>query len=198
MKKKTTAFCSIEPTYPQSGYITLLFITSDNEITNIYPMMPIFEQVDQITPSIMEVVKNIDKNYDYRIHENAVLIPITYHARFPLKRAYWKNPIQHFDEIDRLKIFMPVVRNPAFYKLLVTPTFLDEKNLWHLHATLPILISSKDEIIERFMCTSDHPVDERAKSAALYLLGTPVKFNWNTRKITGIHVELQRTEEERN
>jgi hypothetical protein len=83
--------------------------------------------------------------------------------------------------MDRLRLFKKAADKPELYKLLVTPSFLEET--WTFEAALPFFISSPLTLIERFMLSSDWPVAQEAKFSAFYTFGKPLRFNWRTKAI---------------
>lgn len=179
-------YCSIAPDFPKDGFIIilLLFNIEDNKVMGILPLSSIFTHPDQVENTVMDLLQN-GKNKELTVLTNAILIPIKFHSLYPLERKYWENPTIHFDTWDRVKLFIPVLEQPAFYHLLVTPSSI-EKEQTILHATLPLTNPDDTETIKKFMLTSDLPVDERANSAAIYSLGNSIKFNWQTKEVEKI------------
>lgn len=132
---------------------------------------------------------NREKTNALNIVDTSVIVPITLQRLYPLKREFWENPSVHYDAFDRLKGFWNAVERPNFYQLLVTPLWVNKELFFH--AAIPFYVSSTDRDIESFMLTSDYPVDERAKFAALYTLGIPLRFNWKTGDVTKTTFKLK-------
>lgn len=189
-KLKDEEYCVIEPVFPKDAFIivAILFNTKEQNITGILPLSTVFTAPEEVKVTLLDIVKN-SKDQNFTLLTECMLIPIKLHALHSLKKEYWANPSIHYDTWDRIKQFLPVVNNPTLYHLLVTPSYIEEKQNPILQAALPLLNPNDTELIEKFMLTTDLPVDERAKSAAIYSLGKPMRFNWETKEVNSAQEE---------
>lgn len=182
----------LTPDFPTSAYISLVFMVEGENIIGIYPMSSVYESLDDIAQSIFAAADSLVENDTYEVHEVALVLPIKFHSLFPLKREYWENPKDHFDDMHRVKAFAPVIRFPELYQLLVTPSQLDKDGRWHFTAALPFTVSDRTPaILEQFMLNSDFPVFSQADSSAIYLIGKSSHFNWRTGEIVEIEEPLK-------
>ncbi len=179
-------YCSLTPDYPKIAYMIFLNPIKGARLLDPYPMAFIYRTLEEVTEVATEATKEIQESAQFTIRQHVLLLPIHFSSLFTLRREFWQDPTHHYDSLDRMKTFQKVANAPQFYKLLVTPTYLDENGKWHLNATLPLYQNADKKIIERFMFHSDQSVDERAKFAAVYTFGTPTRFNWETRQISAI------------
>lgn len=178
-------FCSITPPYPVRAYIVSFFLQVEDQITLI-TLSLISQTPEDIVADMQELVEHVEKekeNDQIQVMESCLVIPITYAAAVPLKKKYWANPSMKYSGDDRQKAFIQLLNNTKLYQLLVLPYFHDkETDKWQFSATIPLLAHPSPETIERFMMTSDAVVDQTAKTAALYDLTDPIRFNWKTKK----------------
>lgn len=175
-------FCSRTPQFPLRAYIVYFFMSEENKMSMVYPLESIYKTVSEIQSAAQNYAAALEEKDTMDIVHTAVIIPINFDRLYNLKQEFWDNPILHYDEIDRMRAFLHVAEKPQLYKLVVTPMWYEEE--LHLSAAIPFYISSADSEIDKFMFTSDYPVDERAKYAAIYTLGTPLRLNWKTGEIS--------------
>lgn len=178
MKKQK--FCYLEPPFPARAYAASVFIVGEEGVEFIYPLLSIYTDLTDLQHEIQTMVSARPLS-DIEIPDISILIPLTLKERFPLKPAFWDKPLYDYGDLDRMRIFLRFFNTPEFYNLLVTPTYFDEKtNDWSMWATLPFLQNASIKVVEQFMLHSKHPVDTRAKSAAIYSCTYPKRFNWKT------------------
>jgi len=181
-KKTSTDFCSQEPNFPEHGFMTFLFIMHQENTLGVYPLITLFTSMSEVGPTIEEILDKANPEDGAVISESAIVVPVTFLSRYPLRREFWTNPSHHFDDDNRIKEFMPILTKYQFYQLLVTPASY-KKEAWIFHATIPFLISMPGSFVENFMLLSDWPVDQSAKSAGIYAFGQPQRYNWKTQEI---------------
>ncbi len=191
VKRKNNEFCSLEPDFPKEAFITFLLLSENYNMLGMYPMPSIYRTFDDVTYSMQKTVHEANKKGDFSINDICILIPISFAVQYPLRREFWTKPAMHFGDNERIKIFTPVALHPEFYRLLITPTYFDNNGIWHLHATLPLHLSTNFSAIEQFMLLSDQPVDERAKYAAVYNLGHAIRYNWKTKETSTMQMEVR-------
>lgn len=186
-RTKSLKYCYISPKYPTSAYAVMLFLLKDDQVHSILALNYIYNSTQEVSVEIEQLAKDASFKKDAKVSEIAVLLPLYFHNHYPLKKDFWKDPTNHYHNTDRSFAFLKLADNCRNFLLLVTPTYYDEKGkIWDLHATLPLPITCGDEVIENFMQTSDQVVDIRAKNAALYTCGKPIKFNWKTQELTPV------------
>jgi|SRR3990167_9364055 len=179
-------YCTLTPDYPNTAYMIFLNPIKGARVFDPYPMTFIYRSLDEVSQVVQEAVKEIQNLGELSVLQHVMLLPLRFVSHYPLRREFWQNPSHHYDSLDRLRTFQPLAKTPQFYKLLVTPTFLDDYGKWHLNATLPLYLSMNESVIEQFMYHSDQSVDERAKCAAIYTFGKPMQYNWETQKVADI------------
>lgn len=149
-----------------------------------YPFINLVTTLDEIVRDINDFSKYADKEGDIVIEDICTIVPITFHSLFPLRKEFWKSPTQHYDSNDRIKLLIQAISKYELYKLLVTPS--TENNFKNVSAAIPFYLSADNSLVEKFMLTSDWPVDPEAKYAAFYLLNKPKIFNWKTKQLSDI------------
>ncbi|MBI4097210.1 MAG: hypothetical protein HY428_02225 [Candidatus Levybacteria bacterium] len=179
-----TEYCTLAPDYPSAAYMIFLNPIKGARVLDPYPMTFVYRSLDEVIKILREAVSEIRISGELTILQHVILLPLRFATLYPLRREFWQSPTHHYDSLDRLRTFKPLAKTPQFYKLLVTPTFLDDTGKWHLNATLPLYLSMNENIIEQFMFHSDQSVDERAKYAAIYTFGKPIQYNWETKKVS--------------
>ncbi len=182
MAKKATAYCSLEPVFPDQGHIVFLFVLHEGQEIGLVPLDGIYETTEVATRAINTVLSQLSETKNITVAEESLIIPINKKDLFHMQRSYWTTPSFTYDQQTRIRAFTPVAHYPEMYSLLVTPHLYDDATgIWHLHATLPFL--AKDDakiVIEQFMLSSDQIVEPRAKHSAIYALGEKMQFNWRT------------------
>ncbi len=175
----------MDPEFPRQAYMMFVFMVSEGTMIGVYPLSTIFASPREAAIAVRELVASSAER-DITVPEVGILVPVVLDRLLPMKEEYWDNPTQSYGIPERMNVFLPVANQPQMYKLLVTPSHY-EKGTWYFSAVLPLLLSAGDDLIEKFMTTSDHPVDTRAKHAAIYLFQSPVSFNW----VTGEEQEVE-------
>jgi hypothetical protein len=182
MAKKATAYCSLEPVFPDQGHIVFLFVLHEGQEIGLVPLDGIYETTEIAAKAVDTVLSQLSETKNITVAEEALIIPITRKDLFHMQRSYWTTPSFTYDQPMRIRAFTPVAHYPEMYSLLVTPyVYNDETGAWHLNATLPFLAKDNAKnVIEQFMLSSDQIVDPRAKHSAIYRLGEKMQFNWRT------------------
>lgn len=183
---KNAEFCTLTPDFPPEAYMVFLNPIKGARILQPYPMAFIYKSLDEVNEVITQAVQEIQTSNEFNVKQHSLLLPIHFHTLYPMRREFWQSPSHHYDSLDRMRTFQQVATTPELFKLLVTPTYLDENGKWHLNATLPFFQTSDEKLIEQFMFHSDQSVDKRAKFAALYTFGKPTQYNWETQEISVI------------
>ena len=185
-KKHEPHFHSVDVEFPDKAYAVYIIAEDGERNPKVYPLTPIFYTLEEVAFYIRESEEHFLESEDYSIQESALLLPLHLEKLWPLKEEYWHAPSQHYDGLDRIRLFMEVPKQYQLYKLLVTPSGIDEEHNVFLDAALPILASASasDKLLEEFLNRSDYPVLETAKNAALYSFGIPFRFNWQTGKVS--------------
>lgn len=179
------AYCSLEPEFPAKAYLLYFFILHQDQLMGMVPLEPIFT----LPAGASEAVQNMLNQFDtmkevVTIPHECLLIPLTRHGLFPLRKEFWKKPALTYDYHARVKTFSGVSDHPSFYSLLVTPSVFDDMTKeWHLNAAIPLDTPEDTKTIEQFMFNSDYVVEPRAKHAGIYTMGEKIRFNWETQEM---------------
>ncbi|OGK39935.1 hypothetical protein A3A74_07860 [Candidatus Roizmanbacteria bacterium RIFCSPLOWO2_01_FULL_35_13] len=182
MKKKVN-YCSLTPDFPKQAFVSLIFISDGKEIVKIYPLRTLFSSEFEVSQDLNNLTKRPEfKDSRLKIEDRTILIPIYFHSHFFLKKEFWKKPDYHLEEERRLDSFLKVHSNHQFYKILILPQEYKKKN-WIFYVSLPFYLNTDLKTIENFMLGADEPVELRAKYAAFYTAGKPMRFDRITRKI---------------
>jgi hypothetical protein len=181
---KSVKYCSLQPDFPRKASMLVLF-TFARETAFPLPLELVSASLEELTAYARRGIRTVRNQYDQvKIQNIDILIPLVLSAKIPLKRQYWANPSVEFPYWDRVKAFLNLIDKPQLHQLLVTPRFYDARNKkWKFEAALPMLRNAGMPVVESFMLYSKQPVDMRAKSAAIYLPGVPVRFDWRKQKI---------------
>lgn len=180
--KKTKDYCSLTPVFPDKAYLIYIFILHNGQLVALLPLDTIFSDPDTAIEGVKAAISQLDPvSQNMTILEECIIIPMQYQSLFSLKKEYWKKPVLHYSPQVRAKTFLPVIENPLFFSILVTPfVFDDTTSIWHFSAALPLINPPDTKEIEKFMYQSDHVVEIRAKNAAIYSLENKLRFNWKT------------------
>ena len=172
-------------TYPKEAFMAGVFIIDEKgEVKTIYPFDSVYNSLEEISEQCrtsFEFNKRINKRWG--IHEISIVLPIDFERHFPLKPEYWQNPTATYDDIQRMSLFNEAFTALPLFQLLVTPIFNPRERKWHFNAAIPFKITASDREVESFMLSSDYSVDERAKYAAIYKFGKPIRYNWRKEKV---------------
>lgn len=159
----------------------------EEEIVHIHPFYLLQKTIAEIVMDI-RLIRNEYENKDFRIDDVLIIMPVLFHSYVPLKRIYWNDPWITFDPEMRADEFARILDYSDFYRILVTPSLTEKKEEVFAAAT-PFYKTAKDKDIENFMLTTDFPVDETAKFAALYEPQKPFELEW--RKDEHKYADLQ-------
>ena len=182
---KDIDYCSLEPIFPERAFMLFLLVLHKDQLLGIVPVDSIYTTPDNASLGVEDTVKQFETmDQEITIPKECLLIPLQRESLYPLRKEFWTKPQLTYNSQLRMKTFSGFYEHPTFYSLLVTPFALDDKtNTWYLHAALPLIDKKETTLIERFMKTSDHVVEPRAKYAALYSTDQKLRFNWATGEI---------------
>jgi len=181
--KTKKRYCYLEPDFPRSAFVVIVFFVGKN--TAVFPLHQTVTSQDDAARYVKEIYDHMkSKSPDIDIPELCSLIPITFHTLIPLKREYWQHPTLKYTYDQRDSLFLKLMDNPTLHQLLVTPAYYNsKKKIWEFTASLPLPYNASPKIIEQFMFQSDQAVDARAKSAAIYSVGEPKRYNWKENEV---------------
>ena len=177
-------YCTKNPKFPKKLYFVGIFITLKDNIEFV-PFHQAFTNIKNISDYILNLYKELeDKFRDSEIAPQVVVIPLTYDHNLPLKKEYWDGEHETFTSETRTSLFIHLVKNPLFFKLLVTPNRYDEKkDNFEFEVAIPFKINSCEKDAEQFMLHSDYPVNTSASHVALYTPSRPRRYNYKTKKL---------------
>lgn len=179
-------YCYLDPKFPKEAFLLYIFLFHkvQEKPIGLIPFDGIYKSPDEAADAVPPVVEKAAMDTSY-IHPDGVLVPIRFHSHYPLRKEFWVEPTMKYEGFDRSLLFMPVIRSPELYHVLVVPQFIKGKKTI-FNPALPLKNINDTKTIENFMLTSDLVVDGRAKYAAIYSLGKSLRFNWETRKISEV------------
>lgn len=184
---KDFRYCTYTPVFPKNAYMIIAHINhkslSRNNIQK-YPFINLVTSPDEIIKDISDLSKYADSKGEMFIEDTCTIVPVTFHSLFLQREEFWGNPTQHYDPDDRIKLIIQAISRFEMYKLLTT-SYIENK-IKTVAAAIPFYLSADNSLIEKFMLTSDWPVDAKAKYAAFYLFNNPKSFNWKTKEVTDI------------
>lgn len=184
-KDSKRAYCSVVYSFPENALLLFLLIHDHKKLTILYPIGPIYNSIQDIL-SDSRYFGNITSGEDgLSLSEEALILPIKLEKLYPLEKRFWLTPQINYSHLDRLELFSRVASNHSFFKLIVTPLTYGKKTLFM--SAFPYYTTANDKIVETFMLTSNFPVDQKAKFAAIYNFEKGVHLNWHT----GIISELR-------
>lgn len=177
VKKKDIQYCTEDVPYPLKAYVVALFCTSESELKIIWPLTTLQSDYKDIVKSVRTFQKQVTgKKNGIILPDICFVMPVLFTRKYPLRKEFWQKPSNPYETSQRLSSFVHAIDKPLLYSLLVTP--MKYRNSWRYAAALPIPNSTSDSVIEQFMKTSDWPVEESAKDAAIYSFSTVIIYNW--------------------
>lgn len=185
-KRINTAYCSKVARFPKEAYLNYVFYAKDEDIVMLYPFEVVYPSITTLQNSMKKYAFDWNKEIanGMEIIDVSIIVPITLETLYPLRKEFWDNPTYHFDDLDRFRGFWRAAAKPSFYKVIVTPQWIGTRVSFQ--AIIPFYITATRKDIDTFMLYSDYPVDEAAKYAAIYTIGTPLRFNWRTGDVSTV------------
>lgn len=182
-------FCTIDPPFPVSGFAALLLVSAGGGEKTFIPYDHLVPSLEQVASGAHVYMHHIEEEDDsIAVEDVCVVMPVVLDRRYPLRREFWESPDSDFGMREQAMPFLKACDMPEMYSLLVTP-YLSEEGLWQFRAALPILNTTPDISLERFMLHSTWPVSEQAKYAAVYRLSVSRIFNWATGQVVNRPLE---------
>lgn len=174
-------YCSVDPKFPKKGYLVTFFFS--NEVNqSIYPIENFYLRPQDAIPDMQEMRT---KYPDTQIYSELILVPLHFNHHIEMKKEYWtESKSLPYNIQDRIKVFLRFLGEPVFYEMLVVCSGKDRKKKWRFNSAIPLKLNASQKEIDNFMYNSNLPVDERSKYSAIYSIGTPKRFNWETGEIT--------------
>lgn len=165
--KRPKRKCWRSPSFPSQGLVGIIPIVDDQDnIYAAYTASELYENTEEFLKQTYETGQALQKK-KIQIADICVIMNISFAKLVQLKPEYWQNPSINYRDVDRAMIFAESIRYPGLYSVLVTPAGRKKRHDI-LHATIPLLRSNETEQLDKFMKLSDYPVDQTAKSAAIY------------------------------
>jgi len=176
-------YCYLEPEFPQSGFlISVFFRDAENGMKFLYPMIPLFASIDQA----VKYVERDEKRYIKRriFPYGAAVYKLVCQDRLPLKKEYWTKTTGEIGSYERMMAFLELSKHPLLYRVVVVPRYYDKKIKDFNYAVAhPFYVSSDNRPLEMYMLKSQMPVDEKAKSAAIYGIEEVFGWGWESKKL---------------
>jgi len=176
-------YCSLDPDFPEHAFICTLILNKENKIRAPFFLNQVYTNLKELGTEINKISSELVSKPGWQVEENALITEITFVKLYPLKREYWGKPLLDYTFESRDQNLEAALLKPEMHFLLVTPSlFIEKDKSWYLTAPIAFLKSASDKTIEKFMLTSNWPVEERAKSAAIYHFSHDLLYNWQTHK----------------
>lgn len=173
-------FCTREPNFPRYAFVAAIWLEAEKQ-NFFYTLKQVFTNLSDMTNLAGELQKEKGDKVK-EITDLTIIIPIKLERLFPMKPEYWKKPEVKFGQWEQMNLYTKMLIDYRPYKLVVTSLGLENGKEYFL-APLPVLDIDLDNKIDLFMKMSDHPVDETAKSSAVYSIGEPFGYNFKTGEI---------------
>lgn len=189
---KDIKYCSVHPDFPKNAYMIIAHITHKSlsrSYVRKYPFINLVTTLDEVVSDINDFSRFADNKSKIIVEDICTIVPVYFHSLFPLREEFWKNPAQNYDAQERIKLLNQAISKFEMYKLLATPHI--ENAFETVAAAIPFYLSADNSLIEKFMLTSDWPVDPKAKYAAFYLFDKPKRFNWKTKQLSDIKYVIE-------
>ncbi len=184
MKKKNIKYCYREPDYPESAYLGVTFISTNDGFKFIHPMMEMQLTLKALKTRINKFEKELTdkKNGPLSVY-GVVVIKINFNKTFPLKKEYWIDTKDSPIKPDfRVKEYMKMLDDVyQFYNIMILPDHYDvKKKKWHYINWIPVLVTTDDKKFEELALISDEPVDPSSKSIGIYSIEFVRGFDLDT------------------
>ncbi len=182
--KKDVHYCSYTPDFPIEAYMIIANLVHrllPKDYIQKYPFTNLVTTLDEAVRDIIDLSKYADTKREIFIEDFCTLVPVTFHSLFPQREEFWGNPSQNYDTQTRTNLINQAVSRFELYKLLATAYI--ENGTKTIATAIPFYLSAENSLVEKFMLTSDWPVDPEAKYAAFYLFKEPKRFNWKTKEL---------------
>lgn len=176
MAGSTKKYCYRTPKFPKASYLVFVLIKVGEEVVHLHPFYLLEKSLSEIAMDV-RLIRDEYESEDFLIDDVVIVIPLTFHSFFPLKRSFWKRPSLPYTPDMRANEFAKILEYEDLFRILITPS-LTEVNEEVFAAAMPFYKNTSEKDIERFMYMSDFPVDETAKFAALYEPQKPFDFKW--------------------
>lgn len=186
-------YCSYTPDFPKNAFMIishLIHKSLPHDYIQKYPFINLVSNLDEIVEDLSDLSKYADSKGEMIVTDTCTVVPVSFHSLYELHEEFWMKPTHHYDPDDRIKLLIQAISQYEMYKLLVTPHIEDK--IETVAAAIPFYLSAENTLIEKFMLTSDWPVDAKAKYAAFYLFNEPRRFNWKTKEITDIIIRKEK------
>lgn len=186
---KTIQFCTKQVEYPKEGYAVILYLINSEKQNIVYPHSQVFPTKEHIKTELLAFRKDMQDSHGVTLFETCLLMPVFFEADFPLRPEFWEHPDTDYTHNDRRSTFLAASVNAGLHKLLVTPSKTKKEGWQHL-AALAFPVSTPMQTLEQFMMTSNWPVEETAKNAAIYTFGEPRMYDWLLKQETGAKINV--------
>ncbi len=187
MKKKlNNEYCTQIPKFPTKAVVAFLLLEEEDAKLGLVPSSLIYTSIDEAARSINDISVSLYDSRRVIVNEIALLANISIEKHIPLSREYWSNPSINYGIEEKIRAFTKIPYYPSFYKIIVTPTYLDSHGIWYFDPAFPYLKNNSEDIIKQFMLKTNHVVEMKAKYAALYDIDSIYSFDWQDRKISPV------------
>lgn len=184
MSKEPKKYCYLSPAFPKNGVAVLLLLEEQEQRVGIVPSSVVYTSLTDTARSISEIALSLKSSRSVSVADVSLLINISFEKKIPLYKYYWRVPEVNYSIEEKIKSYTKLPYHPHFYKIVVTPTLVDEYGKWYFDPAFPILNTAADSVIETFMSTTNHVVEHKARFAALYSVEDLFSFNWKQKKVS--------------
>lgn len=170
---------SIYVDYPKQAYIVYLLIMRENNLNTFFPLNELFTTFNAIENKSKKFIQKTESK-DIYIPPAPIVFPIQLMSKVSLRNEFWDEPTQELSGVDRVNNFLKPLENFRYYKVLVSPILTGRViKPW---VTYCFNLNARDEEIDFFMTNTYLSMDIRAKYAAFYRFGNPVRYELKTKK----------------
>jgi hypothetical protein len=175
-KRKKVSWFSRDPNYLSTGYAVTLFIKYlERDVTLPIISHELFSSSNDIYKWASKFIDTVEKNHsDETIPEQfMIIIPLSLNKKITQKKKFWNNKGFKEDIGKRVQNWLPLYKNPSFYNVMVLPLYGDNKEEI-VYVSWVIKKTTSLEDLEKIIMQTAIPVDQTAKSIALYSVEDPI------------------------
>lgn len=176
---KQQRFCYRTPKFPRHGFIGNMLFKGKVAATATFSISTVYTSTSEFCLDMIRLTKSWTPEVRDYISDTALLIPLVFLKKIPLKKEFWENPTIETPMAERQRHFSKAIQYYTFYNVLCTPHRFT-RGYTQLSAAFPFLKDCSNKIIDQFMYSSHFPVHEAANAAALYSCLRPYEINWKT------------------
>lgn len=171
-KRSKPQYCTRDIDFPPSLYLGFIWVHDNDGTELLIPASRLFGSTEKTLDYLSEL-QDTYYTLNRLVDEDILIIPLTFKEKTELKPLHWTNDREERNLYAKLAPYIYAIREHKDSQILVVSQGFED-DFEKFGSAAAMNRDTDDKRLEKIIRNSDTYVDPSSKTAALYLLDTPL------------------------